>query len=211
MSDLVGLLVGFLLTLLVFSYLWGDNPAYRLAVHLLVGVSAAYAAVVTVEQFLWPVYLALRQPEGQDLLWLIPLLLALLLLLKLTPRLAPAGRSAVAFLVGAGAAVAVVGAVAGTLIPMVVQPGSGWRGFVVALLTITLLVYFRLTRQSSLTGPGWLALPRWEKTARFLGRSVLTITLGAVFAGVLSTSLVLLVDRVSFFVTEIGRQLGGLP
>ena len=45
MNEFIGLIVGFILTLLVFSYLLGDNPLYRIAIHLLVGTSAAYAAV----------------------------------------------------------------------------------------------------------------------------------------------------------------------
>ena len=52
MTDLAGLIVGILLTLFIYSYLIGDNPLYRISVHLLVGVSAAYAVVVVVQQLL---------------------------------------------------------------------------------------------------------------------------------------------------------------
>ena len=33
--------VGAVLTLMIFSYLLGDNPVFRLALHIFIGVSAA--------------------------------------------------------------------------------------------------------------------------------------------------------------------------
>ena len=52
--DFIGLALGFLLTILVFSYLLGDNPFFRLAVHIFIGVSAAYVALVTINNVLIP-------------------------------------------------------------------------------------------------------------------------------------------------------------
>ena len=88
MSELAGLIIGLILTLLIYSYIWGDNPLYRLAIHMLVGVSAAYAAVILVTQIFVPIYRELLTPSGSDLLtWIIPMGLGLLLLLKRLPRL----------------------------------------------------------------------------------------------------------------------------
>jgi hypothetical protein len=39
-----GIWVGALLTLFVFSFLYRDNPLYKFAEHLFVGVSAGYPA-----------------------------------------------------------------------------------------------------------------------------------------------------------------------
>jgi hypothetical protein len=44
--DLIWTIVGFILTLMVFSYLFGDNPLFRLVTYLFVGVSAGFAAVM---------------------------------------------------------------------------------------------------------------------------------------------------------------------
>ena len=41
MNESIGLILGFILTLCVYSYVLGDNPLFRVASHLLVGVSAA--------------------------------------------------------------------------------------------------------------------------------------------------------------------------
>lgn len=44
-ADTIGLWCGALLTLAIFSFLFGDNPLYRLAEAIFVGVSAAYAMI----------------------------------------------------------------------------------------------------------------------------------------------------------------------
>ncbi len=205
----MNVLIGFILTLLIFSYLWRDNPAYRLAVHLLVGVSAGYAVVVVFRDFLWPVYTSMRA-DNSNALWLVPVFFATLLLFKLAPRLAPLGSSAMALLVGVGGAVALVGAISGTLLPQVLTNSGGVAGLLSALLTIVILLYFRFTRTAQPTGDAWSHLPRWQQVVNALGQAVLMITLGAIFAGVLSTSLVLLSDRIIYFINELGGLLGAV-
>lgn len=199
----MNVLIGFLLTILIFSYLWRDNPAYRLAVHLLVGVSAGYAVVVVFQDFLWPVYTSMRA-DSSNALWLIPVFFATLLLFKLAPRLAPLGSSAMALLVGVGGAVALVGAIGGTLLPQVLAASRGVTGVLSALLTIFILLYFRFTRTAQPAGDAWANLPRWQQGVNAVGQAVLMITLGAIFAGVLSTSLALLTDRILYFLNELG-------
>ena len=41
-------------TLCIFSYLLGDNPFYKIAEHIFVGVSAGYIAVFTFWSTIWP-------------------------------------------------------------------------------------------------------------------------------------------------------------
>lgn len=205
----MNILVGFILTLLIFSYLWRDNPAYRLAVHILVGVSAGYAALIVVRGVVWPFY-ANTRADSSDVLWLIPALLSLLLLFKLIPRLALLGSSAMALLVGVGGAVALVGAISGTLLPQVLAAGGGLAGFLSAILTVFILLYFRFTRFAQPAGDAWAALPRWQRVVNGLGKAVLMITLGAIFASVLSTSLVLLTDRIIVFMNAISGTLSAI-
>ena len=108
-GELVPMLVSFLLTLMVFSYILRDNPLFRLAVHLLIGVAAGYAGAVVwngviLPQMIGPFYRAFSG-GGLDSLFLAlpPLLLGLLLLGKLSDRLAWIGSRTMAFLVGVGA------------------------------------------------------------------------------------------------------------
>ena len=48
MSDQIGLWIGFILTLMVFSYLLGDNFLYRLAIYIFVGLAAGFVTMATV-------------------------------------------------------------------------------------------------------------------------------------------------------------------
>ena len=44
--DLLSAILGLIFTLMVFSYLLDDNPLFRVAVYIFIGVSAGYAATV---------------------------------------------------------------------------------------------------------------------------------------------------------------------
>src|SRR6185503_13575549 len=116
--EIISALVGFLLTLMVFSYLIGDNPLFRIAVYLFIGVSSGYAASVIVNYVLIPRLTALQASDvNQLLLGIIPLLFGVTLLAKLSPRISWIGNFAMAVLVGVGAAVAIGGALLGTVMP----------------------------------------------------------------------------------------------
>jgi hypothetical protein len=210
-AELVGLIIGFLLTLMVFSYLLGDNPLYRLAVHLLVGVGAAYGAVVVIRQVLWPGIRQLFQTPvvPANLLWLAPIGLSLLLFLGQRPQFRRPAAASVAFMVGVGAAVAVSGAVIGTLWPQVTAFASdslpAWQSLLAALLTALTLLAFQFTRLAGRATSGRLS--SWSRGASLAGQAVVAITLGAVFAGVFNTGLVLLIARVSAYLGAFWQLL----
>jgi hypothetical protein len=211
MNDTIGLIIGFILTLLIYSYLIGDNPLFRLAVHILVGVSGAYAGVVVLRQVILPVFaqLAANPASVNSLLWLVPILLALLLILQRLPGFSWLGDNALALLVGVGSAVALVGAITGTLLPQILNFGSQpetspIEGIIVAVLTVCVLLTFYFTGRK--TADGVWQRPGWLQGLVPIGKMVLTITFGFLFAVVLSTSLILLTERIDFYFTLI-RQL----
>lgn len=55
--------LGAALTLCIFSYLLGDNPLFRLALHIFVGASVAYVCVIALQTVLLPV---LSPPDTTD-------------------------------------------------------------------------------------------------------------------------------------------------
>jgi hypothetical protein len=122
--DLAGGVLAFILTLCIFSYLLGDNPLYRIAVSVFVGAAAGYAVVIAYYSVIYPQMIA---PTLGSLLSfnfaaligppLLAWVLTLLLVLKLGRGTSRLGSPATAFLVGVGSAVAVGGAVTGTLFP----------------------------------------------------------------------------------------------
>jgi hypothetical protein len=109
--DTISTWIAALLTLAIFSFLYRENPIYRFAEHLLVGVSAGYYLV----QYLYSsVYKKLWVPVFQEGQWaLLPGgFLGVLLLLRLHRRTAWLSRYAIAFYVAAWS---------GYLIPSIVQ------------------------------------------------------------------------------------------
>ena len=203
--DLIGLLVGLVLTLFIYSYILGDNPLYRLAVHILVGVSAAYAAVIVLRQVILPVLSRIREePTNAANLWFVPVLV-LILLLALRRW---TGNGTVAFLIAVGSAVALVGAVQGTLLPQITavpnNPLFPGQGVLTAVLTICTLLTFQFTRRINRPEP------RWQRPLSSLGRAVLMITFGALFAATLNTSLLLLAERLNYLLRHVPAQLSEL-
>ncbi|MBM3122001.1 MAG: hypothetical protein FJZ97_07425 [Chloroflexi bacterium] len=221
---LIGPVVAMLLTTMVLSYLIGDNPLFRIASHLFIGVAAGYAGALAARSVLWP---GLVQPILQAglggliqpaavLTLIVPALLALLLLLKVVPGASRLGTFSTAFLVGVGAAVVVGGAITGTLIPQslaamgtlnpaVVSPQTGETGLervvnviVVLVGTVSTLAYFRFTMRrkpaGSAKGAGPITLAGRALSA--VGRSFIALAFGVMYAGALSGTLLILAQRI---------------
>jgi hypothetical protein len=207
----IGIWVAAVLTIMVYSYLLGDNPLYGLAEHLLVGSAVAYAVIVAVHSVLIPrLIVPLR---SGNLLYLIPLLLGVLLLTKIKASWAPMGNLPMGFLMGVGVALAVSGALLGTIWPQVTAtivplkpsayPGRGWMGAaesaVIVIGTIGALLYFHFTKgTASKLGRLWAGLVNgWAR----VGQWAIMIAFGAIFAS-------LVMSRVSVFVGRMQFLLG---
>jgi len=222
--EIISALVGFLLTLMVFSYLIGDNPLFRIAVYLFIGVSSGYAATVVVHYVLIPRLGSFQSKDfNQLILGIIPLLLGVTLLAKLSPRISWIGNIAMAVLVGVGAAVAIGGALLGTLMPQlgaaintldVSSAGSGLgvaskllQGVVTLGGTVFTLASFHFSAGRAADGTS-KRNPAFEGIA-WVGRLFIAITLGVLFAGVYMSALTAMIERLSFVINFI-RQLAGI-
>ena len=223
--ELISALVGLILTVMVFSYLIGDNPLFRIAVYLFIGVASGYAATVVWHYVLVP-KLFQRLTTGdpnQLLLTVVPLIFSVSLLTKLSPRISWIGNFAMAVLVGVGAAAAIGGALLGTLIPQFQASinafdfravGGGANalftlveGTVMFFGTVLTLASFHFSasrkadgtpqRNSILEGLAWV------------GRIFIAITLGVLFAGVYMAALTAMIERLSSVINFI-RQLIGI-
>jgi hypothetical protein len=218
--DLLTGLFSFLLTLMVLSYLIGDNPAFRVAIYLFIGVSAGYAAAVAWNQVLRPrLFLPLMQGGWTNFLLLVPLILGLLMFSKLSPRLAWLGSPSLALIVGVGAAVVVGGAVLGTLFPQtqaVVNqfdlPPIGeslpkWLGvlseaLLMLLGTISTLVYFQFSAKSTPSGP---RRGKAIELIAWVGQVFIAITFGVLFAGAFAAAMTALIERMNFLITFVSQ------
>lgn len=228
MDELLTLVIGAVITMLIFSYLLGDNVLYRWALALLVGSAVGYTTGIAVffvwQQWITPA-LANTDPTA-NLIYAAPLLLGALLLLKGFPptrllgKLAVLGNIPLGYLVGVGTGVAISGALTGTLIPQILTTGQGvqlntgilelLQGLVVLIGTLTVLLLFT-TRHSSQQADTERANP-WQRNIRRLGKFFLVVGLGTAFAGAMSSALTAMVmrlsqlgDLVNWLMSSVGR------
>ena len=89
-----------ILTLAIFSYLYKDNPFYKLAEHLFVGIGDRLLALPRVPDGPRPEPLP-QAGAGDTLVLVIPLVLGLLLFTRLLPRIAWLSRWSIGLMVGA--------------------------------------------------------------------------------------------------------------
>ncbi|RMF48092.1 MAG: hypothetical protein D6755_04305 [Anaerolineae bacterium] len=201
MSELLGTLIGFVLTIAVFSYLLGDNLLFRLAIYLFIGVAAGYAAALAVFNVLLPqlVFPLMEGSGTQRLFLLLPLVLCALLLTKMSSSLGRLGNPSMGFLVGVGAAVTIGGSVVGTLFPQVAASTQTLRGMgvlnglVVLVGTVSTLAYFHFGMRSRGEQP-----PMLNPVADVLGdigQVFIAITLGVLFVGVYLAALAAFIER----------------
>lgn len=204
--DTVGAAVAFSLTLLVFTYLIGDNPFYRVALHMFLGVAAAYATLVVLQSVLIPklldTYTAFdKQQWTTFVLLLILWLFAILLLLRTSGPMAPAGNIAIALMVGVGSALAIGGALIGTLIPQVQASWSdASQSFLLWCPSVTgtslVLLYFLYLGRK--TPGGRSERHPLMRPVAFLGQVFLSIALAALYAGAVVAYFAIFVERVDY-------------
>lgn len=196
-----GVWVAALLTLAIYSFLYKDNPFYKLAEHIFVGVSTGYLVVVTVNDSLRKeVYLRLRDADGwSDWLVLAPTLLGLLMFARLSSKYQWLSRWPIAFIVGATAGFAVPNVIQAQLLRQahatmtpLWSPDRPWLDSVNAVLVLvgvlSVLVYFFFSVPH--TGP-------LKPTAR-LGMIYMMLFFGASFGYTVMGRVSILIGRMDF-------------
>lgn len=216
LSTDLGIWIAALLTLAAFSFLWRDNPVYRFAEHLFVGVSAGYFIVlnwwtVIVPNLIEPLGLALRgqgsDPARHGFLaaglgdyrgWLvIPGVLGALLFLRLFPRIGWLSRWALALVIGVYAGIKTTGFAQGDFVAQIhasLMPlwtghwGSSLNAILLTVGVICSLMFFYFSREhTGVTGV----------TAR-VGMVFLMIGFGAGYGYTVMSRISLLIGRFQF-------------
>jgi hypothetical protein len=138
--------------------------------------------------------------------------------MKASPRLSKLGGPAMAYLVGASAAVAIGGAVIGTLLPQMLATINFFdlrtaaannilvevivNGSLILAGAVTSLVYFHFGARSLQDGS--IRRMRLVELLAWFGRIFIAITLGVIFAGVYSAALTAFIERINFLITFFG-------
>lgn len=159
-SELIGAWVAVGLTLCMYSFLYKDNPFFKLGEHLYVGVSIGYLFSQYFFQSVIPKWYDPLFKEGH-LELIIPTILGLLLLTRLIPKYAWLTKISIAFIMGYGAGVSIPRAIStyllqqtkATVVPLIskTQTGIDWSAgalftdfsnLLIVVGVIAVLIYF---------------------------------------------------------------------
>jgi len=210
--DIVNL-IAVLLTILVLSRVAGDNPLFRIAQYLFVGTSLGLAFVVAYHQVLRPAALALATGSTAALwLYAVPLALGLLLLPRVIggQGLSWLANIPLALIFGVGAALAVVGAISGTLMPQIgdtARPLSGAPAEIAGPLVLIIGTIITLA-SFYYTAPPEGRSGRLIAAVAAVGHWLIIVAFGFFFAGSLQSYLSALVERLSFVITTVRGLFG---
>lgn len=220
MTDGMITVISFVMTLMVFSYVLGDIPLvrnlYRIAIYIFVGMTAAFTSIVTFEGVILPFLQDIGNPttswtvlgNGADIIiFFTAVLFGLLLLLKPIGRLSWLTNSVFAVVIVVGSAVAIMGAITGTLFPLVrtsttipanaaTNPETLLNVAVIFLGTVTSLIYFQY--QAKRDGDGQIYQGVIVRRLSWIGKVFIVSTLGAIYATTMLTSLTILTERIGF-------------
>lgn len=106
MYELIGVWCVVLLSLSIFSYLYGDNPFYKAAEHIFVGVSAGYIFTITFWDTIWPNLFGRLFPSYVkagfefDITYIFPFILGVFMLCRLSKKYGWLSRISIGYIVG---------------------------------------------------------------------------------------------------------------
>jgi len=203
----LGVIVAAGLTLALYSFLYKDNPLFKFAEHVYVGVAAAYIFGQYWYQTLYGEIIARFSPlaaEGETMessnWWLlVPTALGILMLTRLSRRLGWLSRIAFGFFVGLGAGFTIPRYISAFILAQVrptLSPLSwSWEGLNLLLVlvgVVTVLIYFFFSVEHA------GAVGKASK----LGIWFLMISFGASFGYTIMARLSLLIGRMSFLLDD---------
>ncbi len=190
----IEVLIAAIFTLAIFSFLYKENPFYRAAEHILVGVSVGYYLVILVEETIWS---KVAKPLFYDhtLIVIIPAVLGLMMFFRLSKKRTYLTRVPLALLIGAGAGVSIPAMLWARILKQMsasMQPLFTVSGIVILVGVITTIIYFYFSREQK----GWFGV-----TAK-VGTYFLMIFFGATFGYTVMSRVTLLIGRMEFLLTD---------
>jgi len=202
----IGIMIAAGMSLAIYSFLYRDNPIYKLAEHIYIGMSVGYIVVYDYYNALKPNLLDklfFPPPSETYELWLIiPLFLGALMFFRFSPKYAWVSRWSFAFIVGYGSGMAIPRGVKtsilmqieATLRPINFTDASGAFNFdaistliaIVGILAVLIYFFFSLEHKGPL------------KVVSRVGVWFLMIAFGAQFGYTVMARMSLLIERVRF-------------
>lgn len=219
--EILGIWIAALLTLAIYSFLYKDNPVYKFAEHLFVGITAGYSVgimwhQVGIDLIYKPLFKPLEVERlSPDYLIIIPTILGLLMYLRLFPKVAWLSRWPICFVMGFGAGAAIPVVVANILmqsrstielavLPLAENGGILWfaglSNVIIVIAVITTLCYFYFSKEHK----GTLGV------AGKVGIWFLMICFGAGFGNTVMARISLLIGRFQFLIDDWWPTIMGI-
>jgi len=193
--DLIGVWVGVFITLMVLSFLYKENPFFRLTEYAFIGLAAGYALAASlrlfVNQALNPIFV-----DG-NLTFIVPVILGSLFYAQFTKKYSSLYRLPLSLAIGYGLGVTIwsvfatffVKQVTATMIPLFTGNVLTTLDNVVLVAgTILSLSYFILHREQKGVWGGFTKI----------GKYFILATLGAVFGSTVLGRMAIIIQRVQF-------------
>jgi len=216
-SEFIGTWLAAGLTIFCFSFLYKDNPFYKFAEHLYVGISAGYWTSMEYHNVFLPnlwdplmrldLNLLFSFPElGFVLMWqsmilIVPFIFGILLFTRLTKNFGWLSRWSMALIIGIFAGIAIIGYSTGDLITQIyanllpLWTGnwlSSLNNIILIIGVITSLIYFFFSKEHKGTLGGAAKIGVW----------FLMISFGASFGYTVMSRMSLLIGRIYFIFGE---------
>ncbi|HHY11652.1 MAG TPA: hypothetical protein GX529_03385 [Firmicutes bacterium] len=194
MSTDVGIWVGALMTIAVFSYLFSENEFYKAVEHIYVGAAAGYSIVLGFSNVVTKGWQPLV--EGRQFQVLIPVAMGLMLFAPYAgTQYNWMRRIPISFIVGIGAGITIRSVVIEQFVKQLsatILPFNSVNNVIIVLGTLAVLSYFFFTFKPS----------RALKTSAEVGKWIIMITFGASFGNAVMGRISLLIGRIDFMFRE---------
>lgn len=224
--QIIGIWVAAFLTLSIYSFLYKDNPLYRFAEHLFIGISVGYGIVLAIHQgfipLAWkPFWQAITLQNITGIWVIIPIAFGLLFFARLSPRHTWLIRYPIAILIGYGSGIAITNVLRanifeqtrGTLVPFgkmtetiapngeIIPALTTFEIFSAILMVIGVVCtltyfFFSVEHRGSIKGMSKI------------GIAFLMIGFGSAFGNTVMGRVALLIQRVDFLMFEWIASIG---
>jgi len=197
--NVIGVWVVAFLTLMVLSYLYKENPFYRLTEYIFVGLSSGYAFAATLRLFINQALDPIFVQGSPD--FLVPVILGALFYTQFSKKYSHLYRLPLSLAIGYGLGITIwsvmqayfVRQVGATMIPLYTNdPVTTINNLILVVGTVLSISYFILHREQKGI---WGGLTK-------VGRYFVLVTLGAVFGSTVLGRMAVIIQRIQFLAGE---------
>lgn len=224
LSEIIGVWIATYFTLAILSFLYKDNPLFKIAESIFVGATYGYSVTITFFLYLKPKFFepfarlikSIYQgsqilQKGDSWIILIPTILGVLLLFQLVPRYSWLARYVLAFIFGVGVGQGLIPTIKGFLfkqIEITMQPlVKIGNGFTLDSININLIIIF--IGVISVLAYFFFSFERkgvWKNLST-VGLYFLLISFGAAYGYTVMARETLLIGRIEFlFEKSLSKQ-----